>query len=308
MVISPITGNTNVSLEEKKSTKEIIEGYKQAFNIDTTDYFNGIPFIEVYKCLDTDYRFYYPFHIAGDGTFYDQLQKQTWYYSDWKWEYQVAYEAFQNAGSLLEIGCGKGSFLKNMQSKGITCIGLELSEDAIKTGKKEGLDIRNELIEQHVEENEERYDYVCAFQLLEHVSAVHSLLQASLQVLKKGGLLLVAVPNNNALFFKYKGHKINHLDHLYQATRLLNLPPHHMGLWNKKSLENLSKVYPLRLDNIITEPMNEHRKLLNKSILINRMGIAGKVLNKIGSTVLLENLFKEEFEYADTIMAIYTKL
>ncbi|QHT70539.1 class I SAM-dependent methyltransferase [Rhodocytophaga rosea] len=308
MVLSPITGKANVLLEEKKSTKEIIAGYKQAFNIDTSDYFNTTPFIEVYRCLDTDYRFYYPFHIAGNGSFYDQLQKQPWYYSEWKWEYQIALETFRSAGRLLEIGCGNGSFLKKMQTNAIHCIGLELSEDAISAGKNQGLDIRKELIEQHAEKNEETYDYVCAFQLLEHISAVHSLLEASLKVLKKGGLILVAVPNNDALFFKYKRNKINHLDHLYQATRLLNLPPHHMGLWNRKSLESLPKVYPLRLENIFTEPMNEHRKLLNQSILTDRMGIAGKVLNKTGATVLLESFFKEDFKYADTIMAIYTKL
>jgi 2-polyprenyl-3-methyl-5-hydroxy-6-metoxy-1,4-benzoquinol methylase len=308
MILSPITGKTTVSLEEKKTTKEIIQGYKQTFNIDVSSYFVNVPEIEIYRCLDTDYRFYYPFHITGDGLFYDQLQKQPWYYTDWKWEYQVAFDLFHGKGILLEIGCGKGSFLKRIQATGKVCIGLELSEDAIKSGIEEKLDIRNQVIEQHALHNEETYDIVCSFQLLEHISSVDSLLKSSLKVLKKGGKMLVAVPNNDALFLKYRGQTIDNLNHLYQPTKLLNLPPHHMGLWNKKSLTKLSSIYNMQLDTIFTEPMNEHRRLLNKSILTKRLGTLGKLISKTKTTFVLENIFSREFMFADTIMAVYTKL
>lgn len=43
-------------------------------NIDVSDFFNSIKKVSIYKCLDTGYRFYYPFNISGDNIFYQKLK------------------------------------------------------------------------------------------------------------------------------------------------------------------------------------------------------------------------------------------
>jgi hypothetical protein len=67
-----------------------------------------------------------------------------------------------------------------------------------------------------------------------------------LKALKKGGKLIIGVPNSNPFLYKY------------DKYHTLNLPPHHMGLWNKFSLANLANYFPMSVDNIIVEALQQH--------------------------------------------------
>lgn len=307
---SPITGSTHVLLEEKIPVNNIIEGYKSVFSIDVTQYFGDLKEVEIYKCLDTGYRYYYPFSLSGNGSFYDQLQKLQWYYQDWKWEYDAVFSLIQTNKRILEIGCGKGAFLNKIKSKAEVCIGLELSTDAVSSGIEQGLDIRQQTVEDFARNNPESFDMVCSFQLLEHITDVDSLLKSSLKALKKGGKLIIAVPNNDILLFKYTKKEIGNLNHLYQPVKLLNLPPHHMGLWNSESLESLSTIYNLKLESLLKEPLNDYRKDLTTSLLIDQLGFLGKPINRLPKAWqkwILKRLFPQHFYYADTIIAVLIK-
>jgi hypothetical protein len=76
----------------------------------------------------------------------------------------------------------------------------------------------------------------------------------------------VAVPNNDS----YLGWDFNNL----------NVPPHHMGLWNRESLMNIRKYFSVRMKQISYEPQNgagEYyqrvaRKRLQKTIGISLPG------------------------------------
>ncbi len=87
---SPITGSNNVVLDKKIPTSLIINSYKKGLNVDVKRFFHSVDEINVYKCLDTDYRFYHPFDITGDDSFYQELERFPWYYMDSKWEHEVA--------------------------------------------------------------------------------------------------------------------------------------------------------------------------------------------------------------------------
>ena len=132
MVCSPVTGKANVVLEEVISVDEIIERYKHTFDIDVSKYFPSIEKIEIYKCLDSNYRFYYPFNLSGDGEFYKHFQQYDWYYVPWKWEHETVKNLLKPKDHVLEIGCGFGSFIKKLETSGISCVGLELNEDAVR--------------------------------------------------------------------------------------------------------------------------------------------------------------------------------
>lgn len=47
-----------------------------------------------------------------------------------------------NIKTLLDIGCGRGGFMKMMQSEGVTCKGIDLSAVMVEECKREGLDAR----------------------------------------------------------------------------------------------------------------------------------------------------------------------
>ncbi|BAU11551.1 hypothetical protein LEP3755_20500 [Leptolyngbya sp. NIES-3755] len=243
-ITSPITGTTAVVVEEELNAQTVIDRYAREYNIDVAHYFARLNSIKICRCLETGYRFYYPFSLIGQSELYHQLQDYPWYYADWKWEYQIAAEVIQANQKVLEIGCGRGKFLKFLQNQGAVCVGCELNDDAVLVAKANGLEVRKQTIQDLSRTQAALYDVVCSFQVLEHVVEVQSFLQAAIAALKPGGKLIVGVPNSNPFLYEHDKYDT------------LNLPPHHMGLWRSEALSNLAPVFNLKVDNIYTEPLH----------------------------------------------------
>lgn len=248
VIQSPVTGSYNTSLSEEFSTATIIQKYQDQ-GLDVNNYFKGLDKISLYTCNDTGYRFYYPFSIFGDDVFYEALQQNmATYYGENKWEHVEAKKMVGNGEKVLEIGAGSGFFLQQLQSLNCEITGLELNTKAIKTAQQKGISILNELIEDHVENNREKYDVVCSFQVLEHISDIKGFLNDSLSVLKKGGKLIIGVPHNNPYIYRH------------DKWHTLNLPPHHAGLWTRGSFEQLPAFFDIKLKSVSIEPIKEYKE------------------------------------------------
>jgi 2-polyprenyl-3-methyl-5-hydroxy-6-metoxy-1,4-benzoquinol methylase len=104
---------------------------------------------------------------------------------------------FQKAGTLLDYGCGSGSFIHHMQEKGWKTDGVELSEQAAAIAKKR--------TEGTVESpsswksKPEAYDLITMWHVLEHLPNMKDVLGRLTESLKPGGMLAIAVPNHTAL-------------------------------------------------------------------------------------------------------------
>lgn len=300
---SPITGTDNVVLEKTIESELIIEAYQNCLAIDVAQYFGNLQHIELYRCLDTGYRFFHPFDLAGDGKFYEALQVFPWYYVDWKWEFGVVGKLLKAGDRLLEVGSGQGAFIKYLTEQGITATGLELNEHAIELANRTGLDIRNQTIQDHAAEKPGFYDVVSSFQVVEHVSEVREFLQASIDALKVGGNLIICVPNNDS-FVKY------------EPVWVTNLPPHHMGLWGKASLQNLETVFPLKLEHLCVEPLTTYDwyyRLQTQRLVaaLEKYPFVQKVVRK-SATILTAPALKvlqlfARFIPGHSILAVYTK-
>jgi 2-polyprenyl-3-methyl-5-hydroxy-6-metoxy-1,4-benzoquinol methylase len=241
-MISPVTLKPNAEPIEEFSSKQIVELYQSSLNLDVANYFQGVDKLVLCRCNDTLYRFFHP-AIAGDEAFYAQLQKSGSYYRDWNLENEVALSHLGSNHALLEIGCGNGSFLERVQSRCASVSAIEFNPKLIALLGEKGIPIWNQSIQDHARTHAEHYDIICAFQVLEHVPEVNSFINAALSCLKKGGKLIFSVPNNNPYLFKYEKYHV------------LNLPPHHVGLWDKAALMNLSKVFNLEVLAIKVEPL-----------------------------------------------------
>jgi len=128
-VKGPLTNTTNVIFEDSLSTELIIEAYQKDYNIDVTDYFKEVDYVEIYKCVETGYKFYFPLHITGKSNLYKQLQQCTGYYQI-RLEHKIAKTFLNVDNSVLEIGCGNGFFLENIQDLCRSCTGLEFNDGA----------------------------------------------------------------------------------------------------------------------------------------------------------------------------------
>lgn len=297
MVLSPIT-HQPARLVEHIPVSLIEKQYQDEINMDVSAYFKGLKEVDLYECVQTGYRFFYPLTIAGDAAFYEELQQYDWYYANWKWDYDKALPFIDEKAKVLDIGCGYGNFLKHIKKeKNCDCAGLEFNDKAIQTGRENGLTMYGESIEKHAEAHAGEYDIVCYFQVLEHIADIDSFVAASIKVLRKGGKLIICVPNNNPYWFhSFKFHS-------------LNMPPHHMGWWNKQAFEAFENIYPLKLKEIIEERLIRYRFYTRLSI--ENMAKGNKILKSLYTLltplILAKNLLTGKNIKVGNIMAIYTK-
>jgi len=101
-----------------------------------------------------------------------------------------------NKGSLLDIGCGTGDFAGHMQRTGWKVEAVEPDESAAtKARAKHELTVFSE---EHLQTTIQRYDAVTLWHVLEHVHALDERIRQFTQLVKRGGYLLIAVPNTEA--------------------------------------------------------------------------------------------------------------
>jgi SAM-dependent methyltransferase len=246
---SPVTGSFNTALIRDIDVSKIVELYLRDQRLDVRQYFRGLSSIQLRECNDTGYRFYYPLDIYGDDAFYQHLQQTGLYYLEEKWEYDKAASLIANDKSVLEIGSGAGNFMRKLKArKQLKICGLELNTQQVDLAKKEGLDVINETIESFVARNPGSFDVAVALQVLEHVADVRSFISASLEALKPGGQLIICVPHNNPYLYRH------------DFFHTLNLPPHHAGLWDRRSFGNLPRFFPMRLNGVFVEPLSDYKE------------------------------------------------
>lgn len=300
---SPFEASTEAKIISSIKTSTIILAYKKIYELDITSSFKGIDEIYLCECPLTSMRFYYPFQLDGDGEFYEKLSLKDWYYSEDRWEHITVADIIKAGQHLLEIGPGDGVFLQKLTAlKDISYVGLELNLSAIEKAKSRGIRLTNELLENHAKNNVGVYDLVCSFQVMEHISAIHSAMTDSVQALKKGGLLIIAVPNNGALF------KSN-----IHPSKYLNMPPHHVNLFDENSLKGVAKLYNLKLRKIITEPLQENHVNVfiynSLGALVLKSEFLMKIIWRTGIQVLFRPLvrkFRSKIK-GHTIIGIFEK-
>jgi len=298
---STLAKEANAKLSEIIPVEKLILGYQERFNIDISAYFEGINEINIYECEQTKYRFYYPFGIDGDGKFYEHLQKFDWYYMPWKWEHEKTVQLLNGNEKILEVGSGGLDFVERLSNDGFEITGLEINEESIIKAKNLGLNVLNETVQDHAKSNYKKYDLVCSFQVLEHITEVNSFIKAQIDCLKPGGKLIICVPNNDS-FIKLSNEV------------MLNYPPHHMGLWNKESLSSLSDLFNLKVDKVFFEPLQEYHLdwYINSNIRekINKNTLKRIVFNKL-KIKKLYTYFVKKFSkkiHGHSILMVYTKI
>ena len=252
-VTSPLSGSQNVTLLTSINTVDLVQLYRRKFKIDVSTEYGDINEINLYHCLDSDLRFFYPI-ITGSHTFYETLQKFDWYYLEEKYEYTFASEFVKSSDSVLEIGCGKGVFAKKISSD--QYLGLEFNQKAINTAAKKGITVLREPIQAHAEAHPNKYDVVCAFQVLEHVADINSFVSSSLACLKDGGLLIYSIPSADTFI-------------ALVTNYILNMPPHHISWWSDQCLNYMAKLFSLKVLAIQHEKLaTNHRRWYASTIIL----------------------------------------
>jgi len=104
---------------------------------------------------------------------------------------------FARGGDLLDVGAGYGQFL--LEAKNYFNVwGTEVSSEAVALARKKyGIELFHGEVERFAEKENRRFDVVTLFQVIEHFPYPGRALDACISLLKPGGLLYIAAPNES---------------------------------------------------------------------------------------------------------------
>ncbi len=245
VVTSPISGSLNVQLVRSYPTAELIQRWQNNLNIDITPELHGYSEIKLYECLDTGLYFFLPLDTAGSEALYQELQNLNFYYMEDKWEYAQAMQLILPLSpetKVLEVGCGRGYFVKKLKNLEIEVAGLELNPSAVDYAQAQNLPVYQESLADWAQKYPGQYTMICSFQVLEHIAQPKEFIQQCLNCLAPNGRLILAVPNGKS-FTRYLEYD------------LLDMPPHHLTRWHTQAFQALESYFPMRLENIFYEPL-----------------------------------------------------
>jgi SAM-dependent methyltransferase len=214
---SPITGNDCQKIIQKIPTSDVVNLYKSRKGISVKDEFKD-DFIYLVEDTETGFEFFSPFQ-AGSEKFYHDFYHNVNYQQD-KQEYHYAKNFINDGDEVLDVGCGTGNFSTYIPQAKFT--GLELTQASVDRAQQKGLNVKKLTIQEFNEQNQKEYDVVTSYQVLEHVEDPSGFIEHCLKPLKKGGLLVLSVPNNDGYKF-------------LEVNSHTNIPPHHISRWTLKT-------------------------------------------------------------------------
>ncbi len=127
------------------------------------------------------------------------------------------------ARSLMDVGCGPGTFMIVAERLGLAVEGIEPTRSAAEAAKGLKLKVFCGFVEEYVANGAHTFDAVTCFEVLEHVPDPVKMLQCMRELVDANGHLILSVPN---------------VDDPYMLEQPFpqSMPPIHINFFNRKSL------------------------------------------------------------------------
>lgn len=165
---------------------------------------------------------------------------------------------YLHGSSLLDIGCGEGTFLKEVQSYITYAKGIEPDFYYANSAQILGLDVIQGFVED-IKFPPNSFDIVTMFHVLEHFQDPSGVLKKIYLWLKPCGLLVIEVPNIASPYAKYKG----------EGWELIT--PEHKFYFSHCSLNYLLKKYSFDILDMKTRDFDQYRIAIGKNL--RKLGI-----------------------------------
>ena len=144
----------------------------------------------------------------------------------------------------LDVGCSTGFVVEAARDQGWEAVGIDLNPSAVEFGRSRGLELRTAAL-QDAGLEAASFDAVSLFDVLEHLPDPLSTVQASLRLLRAGGILFLYVPNYDSASRFLMG---KHAHFIW--------PTHHLNYYTPVTIRDLLTRQGLRTEYIATEGLD----------------------------------------------------
>lgn len=209
---------------------------------------------------------------------------------------------FRCSGSVLDVGCGSGNFLRVMRDEGFAVMGVERSESgwSYATGTH-GLNVFHGAIEEFIRSRRESsFEVITLLNVLEHLKQPRKMLLSLAGISRPGGLLVVVVPDArlHALLAKVRrlaGSKDPFwMEPAYQPIVAID-PPFHLICFEPRTLRRLLEGCGYQILKISNAPVIFNPQLWKR---MSKLAIAG-----VGKSLELLSLGKMVIGYSTIAIA-----
>tara|TARA_Y100000992_G_C21253415_1_gene487178 strand:+ start:574 stop:1347 length:774 start_codon:yes stop_codon:yes gene_type:complete len=199
---------------------------------------------------------------------------------------------YLKTGSVLDYGCGIGTFLINLEKEGYkNNIGIDVSEYSISIAKSKS-SMSNFFTSRDLLDNK-KFDCISFIDSVAHIEDINDLLSKLIKDnLTEKGIVLIRTPNINSLYVLY----VRFIGYFLPKRFISSLffVPNRLFLFNKKSIKLFLEKHGLWIEDYYIEP--EYKRISSnlsdgnyiKSLLVDlfRMTIPS-ILNKNNSITLI---------------------
>jgi 2-polyprenyl-3-methyl-5-hydroxy-6-metoxy-1,4-benzoquinol methylase len=169
-----------------------------------------------------------------------------------RWKFRLI-KKYLKANTLLDVGCGTGHFLKHCKDRGVTNMGIEVSDDARKIAIKNSLRVEKSIQDLP----NEKFSVITLWHVLEHIYNLEETLIQLKARLEENGIIFIAVPNWQAMDATHYGE--------YWAAYDV---PRHLWHFSKDTIRTLldksglklKETIPMRLDAYYVSLLSEKYK------------------------------------------------
>ena len=144
------------------------------------------------------------------------------------------FRSFVPSGSVLDVGCSTGGFLKGLKELGdYTVKGSDVSQGALTQAEKVGIDVlRSPFLK--LSEDGPKYDAITFWAVLEHVADPSAFLEKARSMISPEGVCVILVPNLHSLAIRCLGPRYRYImsEHLnYFSANALDRMVSRLGGW-----------------------------------------------------------------------------
>jgi 2-polyprenyl-3-methyl-5-hydroxy-6-metoxy-1,4-benzoquinol methylase len=170
------------------------------------------------------------------------------------------------AGRMLDVGCGSGTSVRAAVDLGWNATGIDIDPELVELGRRQlEVDLRCCSI-MEIEEPDDSFDFVRLRDVIEHLPNPFAALLRLRELLRPGGMLLIATPNESSLAAQLRRLVGGRRDRIATVP-----PPHHLHGFGPSTLRRLFDRVGLRSRQITTTTPVDARYVTARN-----MGAAGE--------------------------------